>query len=359
MDSANEASLTASNIVKAISNLPKNRWFEYIAESTTNKVRVVSVTMPEGPIVIERSKSKKRSPISTAMVWRIANAFQADTPINFDRVLGASYNTRSTLETLLAHTPEFYWCKPKRIELADSTQKIKDGHKHLVWRPQAPHKNGVLEKFETDLVISEIPSSSLVYEALEIPSTIGSTGIDIDIQRRHVQMQIALVAIGKQLGYRSWVARNDQGIKYGNKSVGQLNGVVNKLEEISIMRSFGEAIRAALHIDCMWFKDGRSIPAIMEVEHSTGVVTGLARMKSLKDQLPDVVTRYVIVAPDEDRAKVLKEANAPQFKDLQAKFLPYSAVEELYYLCQKRNLTPNSVTMEFLDCYMSPCLERN
>ena len=98
------------------------------------------------------------------------------------------------------------------------------------------------------------------------------------------------------------------------------------------------------------------MPAVMEVEHSTGVVSGLARMKRLKDQLPPFQTRWVIVAPDEDRGKVLKEANEPQFHDLQTMFLPYSAVDELYALCQKRKLTNRAVNDEFLDCFMEPCL---
>jgi type II restriction enzyme len=42
------------------------------------------------------------------MLWRLANAIQEDAPINLDRVLGASYNSRSVIESLLAHTPQFY-----------------------------------------------------------------------------------------------------------------------------------------------------------------------------------------------------------------------------------------------------------
>ena len=55
------------------------------------------------------------------------------------------------------------------------------------------------------------------------------------------------------------------------------------------------------------------MPAVMEVEHSTGVTSGLSRMKNFKDKFPPFPTRYVIVAPDEDRDKVVKEANKPQF----------------------------------------------
>jgi type II restriction enzyme len=355
--------LTASNIVKAIVNLPKDQWFEYINEKSSTKVRVVSATRPEGPIIIERynplkenSLNAKKSSMSVQMIWRIANAFQVNAPINFDRVLGASYNTRSALEALMAHTPEFYWCTPGRIELSNSTQEIKAGHKHLIWRAEAPHKNGVMEKFSTDMVISEIPSANAIYEALQIPSIMTEGITDINVQRRHLQIQIALVAIGHQLGFRTWVARNDQGITYGNKKVGELDGIVVNLEQENLIKAWSDAIKAATHIDCIWFRNGKFMPAVMEVEHSTGVVSGLSRMKNLQDQLPSFNTRWVIVAPDEDRNKVMKEANKPQFHDLQTLFFPYSAVDELYALCQKRKLTNKAVNEAFLDCFMEPCL---
>ncbi len=356
--------LTASNIIKSIDKLPRDQWFEYISKKTNTKVKIISITKPEGPITIARYDPAKGSmstatevSISVQMIWRIANAFQLNIPINFDRVLGASYNTRSALETLMAHTPEFYWCTPGRIELANSTQEIKAGHKHLIWRTEAPHRNGVLEEFPTDMVISEIPSANAVYEALQIPGVMTEGIMDINVQRRHLQIQIALVAIGYQLGFRTWVARNDQGITYGNKKVGELDGIVMSLEKESLLQPWNDAVKAALHIDCIWFKNSKFMPAVMEVEHSTGVVTGLARMKKFQDQIPAFPTRWVIVAPDEDRKKVMKEANETQFRDLRTMFFPYSAVDELYALCHKRKLTSKAVNEAFLDCFMEPCLE--
>jgi type II restriction enzyme len=94
------------------------------------------------------------------------------------------------------------------------------------------------------------------------------------------------------------------------------------------------------------------MPAVMEVEHTTGVTSGLTRMLEFYNKLPRLQTRYVIVAPDDDRQHVIKEASKATFKPLNALYFPYSAVEELYYLCEKRNLNRQSVTEEFLDCFM-------
>lgn len=356
--------LTASNLVKAIAKLPPNQWFEYVSNRSGTKVAVESITTPEGPIRIKRynpSKGEKPSAaktdtMSVQMLWRIANAVQENVPLNFDRVLGASYNTRSALEALLAHTPEFYWCIPGRIELMNSTSKIQRGHKHLVWLPENPHQNGIMVEHTVDQVISELPLNSAVYEALSIPSADLPSGMDIDVKRRHLQIQIALIKIGEQLGFRTWIAHNDKGFQYDGRSIGELNGVIRRLDDEKLMTAHSEAIKAAHLIDCIWFRNGRFLPAVIEVEHLTGVTSGLTRMKNLQDNIPPYPTRWVIVAPDEDREKVLREANKPQFQSLKAQFFPYSAVDELYALCQRRHLTNIAVNEEFLDCYMEPCL---
>ena len=359
--------LTASNIVYAIQQLDKDVQYNYINTSTHGIIKIEHIQLPEGPIWIKRwnpSKGEteataKIEPISPEMIWRIANAFIPEHPINFDRVLGGSYNTRSVLESLLAHTPQFYYCYPGRIEHIGSTSSIKAGHKHLVWKPEHPHTSGIMIKAETDIVISEGSTIEAVYDSLVLPpleTEDTPPEIDINIQRRHAQIQVALYFIGRQLDFRTWIAQNDKGIIYQNKRIGEYEGVVQSLRDENLLKAYDNAVHAALLIDCIWFKNGRLMPAVMEIEHTTGVTSGLTRMKNFKDNFPPFPTRYVIVAPDEDRDKVIKEATKSQFQDLNTRYFPYSAVEELYALCQRRKL--HGVTEEFLDCYMEPILNQ-
>lgn len=49
-----------------------------------------------------------------------------------------------------------------------------------------------------------------------------------------------------------------------------------------MLASYEEARVAANLIDCIWFKNGKLMPAVMEVEQSTGVTSGLTRMKNFK-----------------------------------------------------------------------------
>lgn len=330
-------------------------------------IEIVNVTMPEGPITIKRynpslgetSAGATETSISTKMIQRIANAFIPNQPLNFDIVLGASYNTRSALESLIAHTPQFYYCYPGRIDNRVMNQvKITRGHKYLMWMPDNPHPAGVIEEIDTDVVISQLPNSQVYYDSIDIPAVQGETQMDIDIKRRHSQIQVALIMIGEQLGFRTWVAQNDRGIIYNNQRVAELPSVVESLQQEGLIYPHSGAVNSALLIDCIWFKNGRLMPAVMEVEHSTGVTSGLTRMKNLYDRIPAYQqTRYVIVAPDEEKAKVLREANKPQFRDLNTKFFPYSAVEELYSLCQRRKI--RGITEEFLDSFMEPTIDVN
>ena len=91
------------------------------------------------------------------------------------------------------------------------------------------------------------------------------------------------------------------------------------------------------------------MPAVFEVEHSTGVTSGLTRMKAFRDILPPFLTRYVIAAPDEDRKKVMIEFQKEQFLDLKPQYLSYSAIEELAALVRKRKI--KGVTEEFIDSF--------
>jgi type II restriction enzyme len=134
------------------------------------------------------------------------------------------------------------------------------------------------------------------------------------------------------------------------------NGIVKTLQNEPMVYPHDGAVQAGLFIDCIWFQNHKLMPAIMEVEHSTGVTSGLTRMFNFHTKLPRFQTRYIIVAPDDDRQHVIKEASKDMFKPLNTLYFPYSAVEELCYLCKKRNLNRQSVTEEFLDCFMEKAI---
>ena len=277
------AKITAYNLVRAISQLPRNINYNYVSSSNRGLIHIESVKEPAGPIYIRRwdpskggtyAKAKVET-MSSEMIWRVANAINMGDPINVDRILGGSYNTRSVLEALIASTPEFYYCYPGRISDIDGHSTIEHGHKHLVWLPDEPHAPGVLiEKKMENMAISEIPLKSVTYDNLVLPDNMLLGGdMNIEVVRRHTQIQIALYLIGLQLGYRTWIAQNDKGIIYNDRPLIEQPGIIPRLGNENIISAF-DAESSAKFIDCIWFQNGRFMPAVMEVEHTTGITSG-------------------------------------------------------------------------------------
>jgi hypothetical protein len=353
--------ITAFDIVRDINQLQRDRTYCYVNEKNPGRIVIEHVQEPEGPIRFRRynaSKGKtlknaKIENISSQMIWRLANTLEHNRPVNVDRVFSGSYNTRSVLEALLAHTPNIFVCRPKRVESANSYKKLKPGHKHLIRFDDKTHEKGKIELIDVDIEISEVVSEA-IFEKITVSN---SSHINETIQqsRRHAQIQIALIFIGEQLGFKTWVAANDRSITYRDEPISSLPSVVDNLSNMQQISAFQDAVQAARLIDCVWFKNGRLMPAVMEVEHSTGVTSGLTRMKKFYDTAPAIRDiRWVIVAPDDDRHKVIDQANWAQFKEMNVKFFPYSAVDELFALCNRRK--PKGVTDEFLDCFMENCV---
>jgi hypothetical protein len=348
--------LTASNIVKAISLLPKDASYEYCAAKTASKFVLLNVVLPDGPVVVGRyNPSKKQSArnaktasISSDMIWRLANALSSEQPVNLDRVFGASYNTRSILESLLAHTPEFSMCYPGRVHQRGDKVSIKKGHKHLWWTPDDLHERGTIQWVKSEKTVSEVPTLDVTYDAIAISEP--KKDVPDVIQRRHAMIQIALLEIGKALGFKNTVAKEDQHISYQGKRLIELDHVVAKPQSLQQLQAYGDAAEKIAHIDVAWFKNGRLMPAAIEIEHTTGIKSGLDRLKGLQDVLPPFPVRYVIVADESERDRTRKFAEEARFKSLGVKFFSYQSVEELYSLCSRRKLV--GVTDEFLDSFM-------
>ena len=347
---------TAADICRAIDALDKNRLYGYVRTSTHGEIRIVQVVRPDGPIEIQRRDVGgvfgEVDKLSVPMLWRAANALNTRLPINLDRVFAGSYNTRSVLEALLAHTPEIYTCHPGRQESIGDSVKIKPGHKHIILKDDQPHAIGQIVELPLgeDFVISEIPTLETSYDI--VPSR-REEGIDVAIARRHSQIQVCLAEIAKALNMRTWLAVEDHGIKYNGKVITEYPFIVKNLNDERTLAAFPEAISVANHIDCMFFNGG--LPYAFEVEHTTGVTSGLNRMLSFKNKAEHLNTRYVIVAPDEDRELVMTRAQPAQFEPIEPFYLSYSKVEDLYAFIHRYDGKLLGTNKEFLSTFMERC----
>ena len=347
---------TATDICRVIDSLDKKRLYGYLNPSTHGEIQIVQVTMPDGPIAIRRRSIGGTfgaiTHISAQMLWRAANALNTGLPINLDRVLAGSYNTRSVLEALLAHTPEIYTCHPGRQESIGDCVKIKRGHKHIIFKDNQPHAIGQVVELALgeDFVISEIPTLETSYDI--VPSR-REAGVDVAITRRHSQIQVCLAEIARALNMRTWLAVEDHGIKYNGKVITEYPFIVKNLEDERTLSAFPDAISVANHIDCMFFNGG--LPYAFEVEHTTGVTSGLNRMLSFRNKAEHLNTRYVIVAPDEDRELVMHRAQPAHFEPIEPFFLSYSKVEDLYAFIHRADGKLLGTSKEFLSTFMERC----
>jgi type II restriction enzyme len=122
--------LKITDLVNSIAQLEKGKFYKY--PSSKNEIKITEIVRPEGPIkfVLLKGKDKdEEKTISERMLGIAASVFaeKPNYPIHFDRLFAAGGNTRSAFEALLAHTPNFFICKPKRINpyTGEVEQKLK------------------------------------------------------------------------------------------------------------------------------------------------------------------------------------------------------------------------------------------
>ncbi len=125
---------------------------------------------------------------------------------------------------------------------------------------------------------------------------------------RHTEIQYNLLALGLDMGFDLWVARNDRSKIWLGKTLGELPHMVSELPT-----QFNEATNRTIElIDVLWLR-GNSIVAAFEVECTTAVYSGLLRMSDLLALQPNLEINLFLVAPDERRDKVEQEILRPTF----------------------------------------------
>jgi type II restriction enzyme len=354
--SMSDSRVSTEDLVRMIKSLKREKNYSYLNPKTHGYIQIVDIAMPLGPIRFKRiNPSKGESPstkktemISRGLLARTAAAIVAGEPLNIDRVVGASYNARAVLEALLAHTPCFYYCYPGRFDAKSKGKLVKRGHKHLIYDPERPHQAGEVAKIDVDVVIAE---HFFIQEAVTVPTGgIPKTESQLQELRAHIHIQNALRIIGLALNYRTYIAKDNQGVLIQDKPFASLEGVVTDIGRNTLISANGAAAVAGRLLDCVWFQNCSLMPAVFEVEHTTGITSGLTRMLNFWHHVKGVKTQWVVVAPDEDRSKALSEILKPQFRSLEASFMPYSNVEMLLMLAKKGKL--KGITQQFLDGWM-------
>lgn len=127
----------------------------------------------------------------------------------------------------------------------------------------------------------------------------------------HTEIQGLLLNLGAEMGFDTWVARNDKSKRWNGKLLSELP---NTRTELPLQ--FDDATNKTIElIDVLWLK-GNSIVAAFEVESTTSIYSGLLRMSDLVSMQPNLRIPLYLVAPEERRDKVFSEINRPTFAKL-------------------------------------------
>mgnify|MGYP000166684210 CR=1 FL=1 len=143
-------------------------------------------------------------------------------------------------------------------------------------------------------------------------------------ERSHSEVQSWLRDLGLALGFRVWVAANDQGRLYDGKPLGE--GCLKALPAPLAAAPGADAVRL---IDVLWLKpDADRVAAAFEVEHSTSIYSGIVRMLDLAlgGGDPHAEAGLYLVAPDAREAEVRAQLARPAFarvSDLRIGWLAY------------------------------------
>jgi tetratricopeptide (TPR) repeat protein len=143
----------------------------------------------------------------------------------------------------------------------------------------------------------------------------------------HEEMQMLLLKLGSEMGFKVWIAKNDKGKDVNGQRYKDIPGFINDFP-VEIEINIKEIIEL---IDVLWL-DGNIIRAAFEVESTTSIYSGLLRLSDLILVKPDNSINIYIVAPDERREKVKSEVNRPTFSRLELNkmcyYMPFSKLRE-------------------------------
>jgi hypothetical protein len=145
----------------------------------------------------------------------------------------------------------------------------------------------------------------------------------------HEEVQSLLLKLGADMGFYTWVARNDRSREVKGQKLADLPRVKRDLP-----LQFDEATNKTVElIDVLWLK-GNAIVAAFEIESTTSIYSGLLRMSDLIAMQPNLNIPLYLVAPDERREKVVTEVNRPTFSRLSpplnamCRFIPFSLLRQ-------------------------------
>ena len=125
------------HILELINELSPNTYFKYIRSD--EQCEYIKIDMSE-PRVYSKTPDGKDHSIADTYLQVLAERIEENVPFNISQLMNNSGSNRPIIETIIAHTKEFYWYQNGRA-------------KYVVWIPTKPHIPGELKEWTDSSII--------------------------------------------------------------------------------------------------------------------------------------------------------------------------------------------------------------
>ncbi len=125
------------HLLELINELSPNTYFKYIRSD--EQCEYIKIDMSE-PRVYSQTPDGKDHSIAETYLQVLAERIEENVPFNISQLMNNSGSNRPIIETIIAHTKEFYWYQNGRA-------------KYVVWSPTKPHIPGELKEWTDSSII--------------------------------------------------------------------------------------------------------------------------------------------------------------------------------------------------------------
>ena len=138
------------HLLELINELSPNTYFKYIRSD--EQCEYIKIDMSE-PRVYSQTPDGKDHSIADTYLQVLAERIEENVPFNISQLMNNSGSNRPIIETIIAHTKEFYWYQNGRA-------------KYVVWIPTKPHIPGELKEW-TDSSINKTTSIKPIVKTVD------------------------------------------------------------------------------------------------------------------------------------------------------------------------------------------------
>lgn len=163
---------------------------------------------------------------------------------------------------------------------------------------------------------------------------------DLMEENTHTEMQYYLAILGKALGYKVWIARNDHKRDWNGQRLGEFS--IKNLKVFNFDPSVADTIAL---IDILWLDQNEKVVAGFEVEKSTSIYSGILRLTDLSFSIEEESCQLFLVAPEKREKEIKAQLLRPSIRSMDSHSISYLLFQDLRCDCDAMCKFGNDVSI--------------